>query len=77
MLGDMKSDVAPTIYSFIIRFVVEEADPESDSPPAYHGEIRHIQSAEELKFNEWNEAVEFMRRFVPVNDLNGRSSSSE
>lgn len=71
----MKPDVAPTIYSFIIRFVVEEPGPEPDSPPTYHGEIRHIQSAEELKFNDWKEAVIFMRRFVPVDDLNGRPSS--
>jgi hypothetical protein len=65
----MKSDAALTIYSFIIRFVVEEADPEREMPVSYHGEIRHIQSAEELKFNDWKEAVEFMHRFVPVDDL--------
>jgi hypothetical protein len=61
----MKPDPAPTIYSFIIRFVVEEG-----SPPAYHGAIRHIQSAEEMIFNEWHEAVDFMRRFVPIEDRN-------
>ena len=62
----MKSDLAPTIYSFIIRFVVEDPFPASDERPAYHGAIRHIQSAEEMNFNEWQEAVEFMRRFVPL-----------
>lgn len=64
----MKSDIAPTIYSFIIRFVVEEPVSEEQTPPAYHGEIRHIQGAEEMKFNNWGEAVEFIRRFVPVED---------
>jgi hypothetical protein len=73
----MKSDVAPTIYSFIIRFVVEEASPEMDTTPTYHGEIRHIQSAEEMKFNDWKEAVEFLRRFVPVDDLDGTPGSAE
>jgi hypothetical protein len=73
----MKLDAAPTIYSFIIRFVVEETDPEREISSSYHGEIRHIQSAEELKFNDWNEAVEFMRRFVPVDDLNAKPSSSK
>lgn len=73
----MKPDTAPTIYSFIIRFVVEETGPENESTPAYHGEIRHIQSAEELKFNDWKEAVTFMRRFVPVDDLSEKPGSSE
>jgi hypothetical protein len=71
----MKPDAAPTIYSFIIRFVVEEADPEREVPSSYHGEIRHIQSAEELKFNDWEEAVAFLRRYVPVADLNGKPGS--
>ncbi|HEX6269008.1 MAG TPA: hypothetical protein VFZ43_02130 [Anaerolineales bacterium] len=62
----MKSDVTPIIYSFIIRFVVDDAPTAEGTPPAYHGAIRHIQSAEEMNFNEWREAVEFMRRFVPL-----------
>lgn len=66
----MKSDAAPTIYSFIIRFVVEDGSPAEGEPPAYHGAIRHIQSAEEMNFSEWQEAVEFMRRFVPIEDPN-------
>lgn len=64
----MKPDNAPTIYSFIIRFVVEETAPSDGAPPAYHGAIRHIQSAEEMNFNEWQEAVEFLQRFVPIDD---------
>jgi len=62
----MDTTALPLISSFIIRFVVEAVSVE---PPAYHGSIRHIQSAEEINFNEWQEAVEFMRRFVPLNDL--------
>ena len=63
----MKPEAAPTIHSFIIRFVVEDAP---TTKPSYHGAIRHIQSAEELNFIEWHEAVEFMRRYVPIKDLN-------
>ncbi len=66
----MKPHFAPAIYSFIIRFVVEEGSAADGSPPAYHGAIRHIQSAEEMNFSEWQEAVEFMRRFVPIEDRN-------
>jgi hypothetical protein len=66
----MKPDLAPTIYSFIVRFVVEEGSEAEGSPPVYHGAIRHIQSAEEMNFNEWHEAVEFIRRFVPLENEN-------
>lgn len=69
----MKSDLAPTIYSFIIRFVVEEPSSAGCARPAYHGAIRHIQSAEEMNFNEWQEAVEFMQRFVPAEVLNQKN----
>ena len=67
-VGGMKSNLAPTVYSFIIRFVVEDASPAAAAQPAFHGAIRHIQSAEEMNFNEWHEAVEFLRRFVPIED---------
>ena len=56
----------PLISSFIIRFVMEEISVEST---AYHGTIRHIQTAEEINFNEWREALEFMHRLVPLDEL--------
>ena len=71
----MKPDTTPTIYSFIIRFVVEDTPGEEANRTAYHGAIRHIQSAEEMNFNEWNEAVEFMRRFVPINPMKDQTSN--
>jgi hypothetical protein len=71
----MKSDLAPTIYSFIIRFVVEDAAPDAGAAQAYYGAIRHIQSAEEMNVREWHEAVEFIQRFVPIEDPEERSDS--
>ncbi len=62
----MKPDIPPTISSFVIRFVVEDALEDNEVKPAFRGAIRHIQSAEELNFSTWKEAVEFMRRFVPL-----------
>ncbi len=59
----METIPLPLISSFIIRFVLEEES------HAYHGTIRHIQSAQEMNFREWGEAVEFMRRFVPLEEL--------
>ena len=69
----MKTDVTPSIHSFIIRFVVEYAPSEVGKQTVYHGAIRHIQNAEEVSFNEWSEAVEFMRRFIPLEDLNKKT----
>ena len=65
----MKPDTAPTIHSFIVRFVVEETASAEAPEPVFHGSVRHIQSAEELHFREWPEVVEFMRRFVPLATL--------
>jgi hypothetical protein len=70
----VKPETAPLIYSFIIRFVVDESPPQEGSPVAYHGAIRHIQTAEEINFNEWSEAVAFMRRFVPIESLNDHTN---
>ena len=66
----MNIDATPSIYSFIIRFVVDDGSIAEGNPPVYHGAIRHIQSAEEISFNEWADAVAFMRRFVPIENLN-------
>jgi len=68
----MNSDATPTINSFIIRFVIDNSSIADGTPSSYHGAIRHIQSAEELSFNEWAEAVAFMRRFVPIENLYDR-----
>lgn len=77
----MKPDATPSIHSFVIRFVVEEAPVSGGEQAAYHGAIRHIQSAEEVNFITWTEALEFMRHFVPLEeagtDRNQDSSGAE
>ncbi len=73
----MKPDSTPTIHSFIIRFVVDDSAEGEGFQPAYRGSIRHIQNAEELNFNEWNEAVEFMQRFVPIESQCKKNNSQE
>lgn len=62
----MEPPTSPTISSFVIRLVVE---PGSES---YRGEIRHIQTSEEVQFAAWEEAVEFIRRYVPQIPLEAR-----
>lgn len=73
MLLSMADQHPPTITSFVIRFVLEEAAEESagggDRTPVfapYRGSIRHVQSDAALQFHVWQEAVEFIRRYVPL-----------
>lgn len=73
----MKTDITPSIHSFIIRFVVEDVPSEAGKQTVYHGAIRHIQNAEELSFHAWSEALEFMSRYVPLDTLNDQSNSPE
>lgn len=63
-MGDQHS---PTITSFVIRFVVEnEADEAMPASPLVRGSIRHVQSDQSLNFGAWRDAVDFMRRYVPL-----------
>ena len=62
----MEANPTPLISSFIIRFVVDETP---SDVVAYHGTVRHIQTAEEINFTEWHEAMEFMHRFVKLDEL--------
>lgn len=68
---------SPFISSFVIRFVMNEAPEDADSAgqPSYRGSIRHIQSEEELHFYVWKDAVEFIRRYVPLQAENGPDGS--
>ena len=51
------------ITSFVVRFI-------HSGPPdntAYRGAILNVQTNEEMAFARWEEAVEFIRRFVRLN----------
>jgi len=61
----MDSPTTATISSFVIRFVMDAG------LDGFRGEIRHIQTAEQIHFTDWHEAVEFMRRYVPLEAENG------
>jgi hypothetical protein len=60
MLAEMDTQHPPIISSFVLRFVV---DPNTG---AYRGEIRHVQTSQEMHFDTWQEAVEFIQRFVAL-----------
>jgi hypothetical protein len=59
----------------VIRFVVEESSPAGEAHPGYRGTIRHIQSNEELTFSAWENAVEFIQRYVPLETRSGQGSA--
>ncbi len=66
----MSAQSPPSISSFVIRFVVEEpaagSAVELDEQLSFHGSIRHVQSDESIHFSVWRDAVEFIRRYVPL-----------
>ena len=61
----MEKEPPPNITSFIIRFI--HPDP-AVQPGAreFRGAIRHIQTDEEISFTRWEDALEFMKRYVPI-----------
>ena len=62
----MAAEHPPTITSFVIRFIVEETAETALAASPYRGSIRHVQSDQTLNFSQWQDAVEFIRRFVPL-----------
>jgi len=64
---------SPLISSFVIRFVMNEAQdaPAEAALHSFRGSIRHIQSDEEMNFHAWGDAVEFIRRYVPLEAATG------
>ena len=68
----MDNPPPPQITSFILRFI--HADPPSEDGsggPAYgpapiRGVIRNIQTDQEITFTRWQDAVDFIQRFVPI-----------
>lgn len=66
MLTAMKTNASPSIASFVIRFVVDDPPPEDGTRPGLRGTILHIQSNEEANFSAWENAVEFIQRYVPL-----------
>ncbi len=62
----MDTTTFPSIESFVIRFVLDERTLAENKQPSYRGEVRHIQSDEEILFQAWEDVVEFVKRYVPL-----------
>ena len=75
ILSAMESGASPSIESFIIRFVVDEPASVGETHPSYRGTIRHIQTNEEMTFSAWENAVEFIQRYVPLETEKGQGSA--
>jgi hypothetical protein len=61
----MEKNSKPRIVSFIIRFVQDQPRNDIILRP-YRGAIRHIQTDEEVNFSNWEDAVDFIRRYVSI-----------
>jgi len=61
----MENNSSPNITSFVIRFV-QDGDRLAQGSAPYRGAIRHVQTDEEISFTRWQDAVNFIRRFVPL-----------
>ena len=55
-------------------FVVEDAPSEVGKQAIYPNAIYHIQDAEEIRFHPWNETLEFMNHYVPLDQVNDTSN---
>ncbi len=62
----MDGQHSPTITSFVLRFIVEEPDDAANVPALCRGVIQHVQRDETLNFSDWQDAVEFIRQYVPI-----------
>lgn len=59
------STAAPAITSFVIRFVHPDPASQPDGLPL-RGSILHVQTNQEISFTRWEDAMAFIRRFVPL-----------
>lgn len=69
MLVAMDTPTLPTISSFVIRFVI---DPGTGT---YRGEIRYIQTNDEIHFDAWQDAVAFIQRYVSLEEQDDSTRS--
>jgi len=66
-------DNALTITSFVVRFI--HSGPPDNAP--LRGSILNVQTNEEHAFLHWEEAVEFIRRFVQLTNDERRTTNDE
>jgi hypothetical protein len=56
------------IVSFIIRFVQDQTKGTVEPVP-YRGAIRHIQTDQEVQFTHWEDAEDFIRQFISIDQV--------
>jgi hypothetical protein len=66
----METPLTPAITSFVIRFIHNEGQNPQNSPLTAgllaRGTIRNVQTNEEIDFTRWEDAVQFIERFVSL-----------
>ena len=72
----MKQHTPPEITSFVIRFIVDQPQTRDDAP-SFRGAIRHVQSEKELNFRNWQDAVEFINGYIPIESKNDKDKNKK
>jgi hypothetical protein len=57
-----------TIASFVLRFTQEHTPEIEPSARAWHGVIRHVQSNEQIRFIQIEDALAFVACYVDINN---------
>jgi hypothetical protein len=55
-----------TIASFVLRFTQEHVSSAKSPSSAWRGVIRHIQTEEEVRFVQMEDALAFISRYVDI-----------
>ena len=58
------------VDSFIVRFVKEKSQNNGPTAIPWHGFIRHVQSKEEIRFTQIEDALRFVANYVELTEDN-------
>jgi len=70
----MDSITKPIVTSFILRFVQDQ--PPDTNTQRYRGAIRHIQTDREVQFTHWEDAENFIRNFISIDQIQSNTKSN-
>ncbi len=63
----LETDVDSFILRFVqVRFAEEERQDKSPTAAPWHGVIRHVQSKEEIRFTQIEDALRFVANYVEL-----------
>jgi len=64
-----------SLVSFVLRFTSEHSSKTEPVAGLWRGAIRHVQSDEQLRFTQMEDALAFIARYVDITDNNLNESN--